>query len=91
MRVVVDNLESGGIVKFESSLFSNPECDYINYYLNKSSFNNGLDLRNMYSHGTQPSGEESENIHKSNYIIFLRLFILIIIKINDEFCLLDKE
>lgn len=91
MRVVVDNLESGGIVKFESSLFSNPECDYINYYLNKSSFNNGLDLRNMYSHGTQPSGEESENIHKSNYIIFLRLFILIIIKINDEFCLLDKD
>ncbi|CEN81263.1 hypothetical protein [Paraclostridium sordellii] len=91
MRVVVDNLESEGIVKFESSLFSKYECDYINYYLNKSSFNNGLDLRNMYSHGTQPSGEESENIHKSNYIIFLRLFILIIIKINDEFCLSNKE
>lgn len=90
-RAVVDNLASDGMVKFESSLLSKSESDYINYYLNKSEFNNGLDLRNMYSHGTQPNGEESENIHEANYIIFLRLFILIIIKINDELCLLDKE
>ena len=38
----------------------------------------------MYSHGTQPSGDEK--IHYANYIKFLKIFILIIIKINDELC-----
>jgi len=41
----------------------------------------------MYSHGTQPFGDE--NIHYTNYIRFLKLFILIIIKINDELCIQD--
>ena len=39
----------------------------------------------MYLHGTQPFGENT--LHESNYMIILRLFILIIIKINDELCL----
>ena len=32
-------------MKFESTLFSKPEQDYLNYYLNKSEFINSLDLR----------------------------------------------
>ena len=46
-----------------------------------------MELRNKYSHGTQPFGDE--NIHYTNYIRFLKLFILIIIKINDELCIQD--
>ena len=69
-------------------MFSKPEQDYLNYCLNKSEFINSLDLRNMYGHGTQPFG--NENIHHSNYIRFLKLFILIIIKINDELCIKDE-
>lgn len=83
----IDNFVSKGLLKFDSSLFSKPEQDYLNYYLNKSEFINSLDLRNMYSHGTQKFGDE--DIHYQNYIIFLRLFILIIIKINDELCIKD--
>ena len=79
-------MELKNIINFENSLFSKPECDYFNYYLNRASFNNGLNLRNNYSHGTQPNGDKDENIHKSNYMIFLRIVILIIIKINDELC-----
>lgn len=83
----IDNFVSKGLLKFDRSLFSKPEQDYLNYYLNKSEFINSLDLRNMYSHGTQKFGDE--DIHYQNYIIFLRLFILIIIKINDELCTKD--
>lgn len=77
------------LVYFESSLFSKPEIDYLNYYLNRKKFINSLDLRNKYDHGTKSSGNEKE--HYSNYIKILRLFILIIIKINDELCILNSE
>lgn len=87
-RKELDNLIQKGLLKFESTLFSKEEQDYLNYYLNKSEFINSLDLRNMYGHGTQPFGDE--NIHHSNYIRFLKLFILIIIKINDELCTKDE-
>lgn len=86
-RKEVDNLVNKGLLKFDSSLFSRPEQDYLNYCLNKSEFINSLDLRNMYGHGTQPFG--NENVHYSNYMRFLKLFILIIIKINDELCIKD--
>jgi hypothetical protein len=86
-RKEVYNLVNKGLLKFESSLFSKPEQDYLNYCLNKLEFINSLDLRNMYGHGTQPLGDE--NVHYSNYIRFLKLFILMIIKINDELCVKD--
>jgi len=84
-RTIIDDLEKRNVIEIESSLFSRPEQDYINYTLNKSQFNNGLDLRNRYSH-TQPNSDENERIHNQNYLIFLRLFIISVIKINDEFC-----
>lgn len=73
-----------GILQFSSSLFSKSEQDYYNYLFNKSEFDNGLDIRNRYSHGTQ---RVNENQNKQDYYIFLRIMILIVIKINEEFCL----
>ncbi|MUG74107.1 hypothetical protein GNP93_26410 [Paenibacillus validus] len=84
-RKILDDLEKKNVIELDSSLFSRPEQDYINYTLNKSQFNNGLDLRNKYSH-TQPKSGDDEKIHNQNYMIFLRLFILSVIKINDDFC-----
>lgn len=84
-RLILNELNERGILEFESTLFSRPEQAYINYLLNKSQFNNGLDLRNRYSH-MQPFSADEEQIHTQNYYIFLRLFIIAIIKINDEFC-----
>jgi len=89
MRKIIDKLENANVVEYENSLFSRPEQDYINYFLNKSQFNNGLDLRNKYSH-TQPTSDLEEKQHEQDYMIFLRLFIIAIIKINDDFCILDK-
>lgn len=88
-RIIIDELERKNVIEFESSLFSRPEQDYINYFLNKSQFNNGLDLRNKYSH-MQPSMGDDEKIHNQNYMVFLRMFILSVIKINDDFCISDK-
>ncbi|MDP8269463.1 MAG: hypothetical protein P9L97_12125 [Candidatus Tenebribacter davisii] len=90
IRTEIDKFIDKGLLKSESSLFSKPEQDYLNYHLNKSTFNDSLDLRNKYSHGTQPNDKNDEDIHKVNYMIILKLLILIIFKINDEFCLADE-
>lgn len=76
-----------GLLKSSSSLLSILESDYLNYMLNNK-YSNSLFLRNMYLHGTQPAG--NEDMHKTNYMIILRLFILVIIKISDELCLKES-
>lgn len=81
---IIMELNKMGLVQFSSSLFSKPEQDYYNYLFNKSEFDNGLDIRNSYTHGTQ---RVDENQNKQDYFIFLRIMILIVIKINEEFCL----
>lgn len=71
------------IIYFESSLFSRPEQSYFNYFLNKSEFTNGLDLRNSYSHGTQANPEEIQK-HEYAYFTYLRLLFLVMLKIEDD-------
>jgi len=89
VREIIDNLDKRKVVQFESSLFSRPEQDYFNYHL-KAQFNNGLDLRNKYVH-TQPNvADDNEEIHMENYVILLKLFIITVIKINDDFCIADE-
>ncbi|MCO7123974.1 hypothetical protein NIA71_18775 [Ihubacter massiliensis] len=85
---IIVELKEFGMLQFSSSLFSKPEQDYYNYLFNKSEFDNGLDIRNRYSHGTQRVNEEQ---NKQDYYIFLRIMILIVIKINEEFCLKYPE
>ena len=60
----------------------------MNYILNRSEFGNSLDLRNKYIHGTHSTDEK---VQKNDYIELLKLMILIIVKINEEFCLRDSN
>ena len=76
-------MKTENIVYFESSLFSKPEQAYFNYFLNKSEFTNGLDLRNSYLHGTQANPEEIQK-HKYAYFTYLKLLILTLLKIEDD-------
>lgn len=71
------------IILFESSLFSKPEQAYFNYFLNKSEFTNGLDLRNSYLHGTQATPNETQT-HEYAYFTYLRLLFLVLLKIEDD-------
>lgn len=84
LKKVIDEWIRNGNLRLESSLFSEPEQDYLNYELNKSSYSNGLDLRNKYAHSTYP---ENEKIQFTDYVRLLRIMILVITKINEEFCL----
>lgn len=90
-RKIMDELCEKGILEFGNTLLSNDESDYFNYYLNKSKFVNGLDLRNKYIHGCQPNEKDSEKIHENNYYLFLKLLILLIIKINDDISIYDSD
>lgn len=87
-KSIIEELQEQGILEFGASLFSKSEQDYYNYLFNKSQFSNGLDIRNCYIHGTQIIDEEQ---NKQDYYIFLRIMFLIIIKINEEFCLKELK
>lgn len=76
-------MKDENIVFYESSLFSKPEQSYFNYFLNKSEFSNGLDLRNSYLHGTQANPNETEK-HEHAYFTYLKLLFLTMLKIEDD-------
>ena len=90
LRNIVDSLIEKGILYSENKLFSKPEQDYFNYYLNMSEFIDGFDIRNSNLHGSQ-SGDRNSEIHSSRYMIILQLLILIVIKINDDLCIYDEN
>ncbi len=83
-RTLLDKMKDSGEIKYEASLFSKPEQAYINYILNKAEFSNGHDLRNKYIHGTHSLQPKD---HKSDYIELLKIMVLIVIRINEEFCI----
>lgn len=80
---VIDKMCESKDLMVASSLFSQPEGEYLNYILNKSQYSNGLDLRNRYIHSTY---SENEEIHKHDYIELMKIMVLIMIKINEELC-----
>lgn len=84
IRSLIDDFERRKYVVFESTLLSRNEQDYLDYYLNKSKFTNGFDIRNRYLHGTNGN---DENQYKADYYLILKLFIIIVIKINDDLCI----
>lgn len=65
----------------ENTLFSKEEVKYLNFYLNQKIYTNGYDLRNKYSHGTNT---QSEQKHKNDYYLILKIIILSLLKIEDD-------
>lgn len=84
IKRVIDDYEKRKYVIFESSLLSRYEQDYFDFYLNKSKFTNGYDIRNRYLHGTNVN---DENQFKDDYYTILKLIIIVVIKINDDLCI----
>lgn len=82
----IEFLKDEDMIYYKNTLFTKKESDYLNYYLN-SKFSNSYELRNRYAHGTHSLNEKQ---HLEDYFKFLELFILIVIKINEEFCLYDR-
>ena len=88
-EAISDFIEKG-IIETKGTLFSQPEIDYLNYLLNRSEYSNGLEIRNRYIHGIQQVNT-NEDEHRKNYLVLLRLFVLLAIKINDDFCLREEQ
>lgn len=80
----IDEMVNKGWLAKKAALLAEPEAKYFSFYLNQQDFCNGHDLRNKYLHGSLPN-KSDENAHYKTYIIALRLFMALIIKINDEF------
>lgn len=89
-RLEVDDMVEKGWVTRQSSLLTNAEVDYFNYFLNRVGFSNGPNLRNRYLHGSQAHAD-GEEAHFNTYIIALRSLIALVIKMNDDFCLAAAE
>lgn len=83
-KTEIEKLVSTGDLRYESSLFSIPEQHYLNFMLNKAEYSNGLDLRNKYIHSTYPLDECQQ---EQDYLRLLKIMAVVIIKINEEFCL----
>ena len=79
----LEELQRQGFIRCESSLFSVPEQQYLNFMLNQAEYSNGHQLRNKYVHGSYPLDETKQ---QQDYIELLKIMVLIIIKINEEFC-----
>ena len=88
LRTVISEMVDEGILIEKSTLFSEQESNFYNFILNHSEYSNSWDLRNSYIHGVQQMNMNEEE-HRQNYFVFLILFVVLAIKINDDFCLLD--
>ncbi len=84
VKPLIEELQRIGDIRYENTIFSKPEQDYLNYMLNKKEFSNGYDLRNRYIHDTYSLDPD---IQQRDYLEFLKIMVLIIIKINEELCL----
>ena len=85
-RVETDGMVARGWLTRRSTLMTDAEADYFNYFLNKAVFSNGPNLRNRYLHGSQAHADRDE-AHFNTYLIAVRLIVALVIKMNDDLCL----
>jgi hypothetical protein len=89
-RADADAMVAGGWATRRSSLLTDAEGKYFNYFLNATDFSNGPALRNKYLHGTQANAY-GEDAHFHAYLTALRLTVALIVKINDDLALAAAE
>ena len=88
-RETIDKMfEKRWLVK-DGHLLSKPERAYFSYYLDNMIFTNGMAYRNHYMHGSTPPVDD-ENAHLIAYQTILRLFAVLILKIEDDLWLANK-
>lgn len=83
VRKEIDKMVADGWLKYDEYLFSPEERHYISLFLNSSEYSNGMQLRNKYSHGRK-SCLQSEDEHKNAYYYFLMIFVIILLKIDED-------
>jgi hypothetical protein len=85
-QLVLDSMLDDGLLSAESTLFSRPEADYLDFHLNRRKFINSLDLRNKYAHGSHSGSQGDENQVRNDYLQLLKIVICVVLKINNDLC-----
>ena len=78
------SLVDKGWLEVGSTLLTSAEASYFNFFLNKSEFSDGHDLRNRYLHGTNADPRD-ESAHRASYMQLLRVMVSLVLKIEDDF------
>ena len=81
-------MEKGGYLYSESTLLSHLESSYFNYYLNDSEFVNSYWIRNKNMHWYY---YWNENMASNDFMVIMKLIVLIFLKIEDELYIVDKS
>lgn len=89
VRTILDNMAVKGWITIDNFLLTPKERDYYSYYLDNEKFTNGPALRNKYIHGAIGRADDAEK-HKNSYFRLLSLFMLLLLKIEDDLIIRDK-
>lgn len=78
----IKRLLNKGILKSESTLFSVPEMEYMNFIMNTGVWDDGYGLRNNYQHGGVYY--DNSEYYEREYLLGMLMLILYMTKIDEE-------
>ena len=82
-REILDDFFNKDWLIKDDHLLSSFERDYFSYYLDNMKYTNGMAYRNHYMHGSPPPVDD-EKEHATAYLTILKLFAILILKIEDD-------
>lgn len=90
VRNILDVMAAKNWLTTDNYLLTPKERDYYSYYLDNEKFTNGPALRNKYIHGSIGRADDAEK-HKNSYYRLLSLFMLLLLKIEDDLIIRDNQ
>ncbi|MEI3630217.1 hypothetical protein [Lactococcus lactis] len=82
-HAAINRLLNRGILRSESTLFSVPEVEYMNFIMNTGDWDDGYGLRNNYQHGGVYYDNNGQ--YGREYLLGMIILITYMIKIDEEF------
>lgn len=82
-RRIMDSMVESGFLKYQRTLLTAEEADYLSYILKNDKFTNGPALRNKYVHD-QYVEETDSNTMRGEYSHLLLIIALLLYKIEDD-------
>jgi hypothetical protein len=83
MQKVILEMEKAGWVTTYNKLLTPEEQNYFSFILNNERFTNAYAIRNRYAHGNNAPAED-EQLHEIAYTRLLIMFVLLLLKIDDD-------
>lgn len=93
MKKSVLEMEESGWVTCYNKLLTPEEQNYFSFILNDERYTNAYSIRNHYAHGSNAPAD-NEDLHKLAYTRLLIIFVLLLLKIDDDLsikCALEKN